>query len=149
MKISDGKELTFLANKFGMFPEFLNDAIVMALREEGRPLEFDPEDFFGQRIGEIFDNTAGSMPESVTELRNMFFNLFKRWPNEADSKNFASLVVLGDHDCPECGGLMETIDLEKEVLNGSKTDQEPEYKILSEVKRCTVCNCEHTFSNED
>lgn len=52
---------------------------------------------------------------------------------------FMQLVVIGEGDCPECGGVLEEIDWEVESLhdgNGICPDSEI---VLSTTYRCPMC----------
>ena len=56
------------------------------------------------------------------------------------------MVVVGNGDCPECGGEMEFTDGEYKQTGGDGYITPPEYTAIWEEKTCTVCG--HKESNE-
>lgn len=55
-------------------------------------------------------------------------------------------VLIGDGDCPECGGEMEVTDGEYKQTGGDRYITPPEYTAIWEEKTCTHCG--HKESNE-
>ena len=56
------------------------------------------------------------------------------------------LVVMGDGDCPECGGDMEVTDFEERIVAGDGYLTPYEYEPIWEEKTCS--NCGYVESNE-
>lgn len=55
---------------------------------------------------------------------------------------FMKCVVIGDGDCPECGGKMEYGDCITRQVNAGIYDLPPEYELEVERKRCPICGYE-------
>lgn len=56
------------------------------------------------------------------------------------------LDLMGNEDCPECGGEMEVTDGEYKQTGGDGYLTPPEYTAIWEEKTCTHCG--HKESNE-
>lgn len=52
---------------------------------------------------------------------------------------FCGLTVLGDGDCPKCGGTLVLYDEETREVRSWRDEFPPEYKKVRETFRCKVC----------
>lgn len=59
---------------------------------------------------------------------------------------FVECILIGDGDCPECGGDMEVTDGESKCTGGDGYITPYEYTLIWEEKTCTHCG--HKDSSE-
>lgn len=58
---------------------------------------------------------------------------------DTDYDAFCECIVMGDGDCPECGGKTELWDSMTHEISSHDRDIPPEYKIDWEQWRCPIC----------
>lgn len=144
MKIRESKELRYLANAAGRTTEDAADVMIEAMIKNGITYE-DPE-VWGQKVG---DNLERSINEPEVTLKNLVDVVKATGIETVTSRHIealTNLVLMGDGDCPECGGEMEVIDGSYECEYGDGYYSEREYRPIWETRRCL--NCGHIESNE-
>lgn len=60
-------------------------------------------------------------------------------PTSAHFELLMQCVVVGDHDCPECGGEMEVIEERTRRVAGDGYITPYEYEPVWQRKRCPIC----------
>lgn len=150
MRIQESKALGYLANRYNLEPDDVSCRIVEYLL--GIPeiiAEPDGSELWAYSIESIlysYDEEEGT--EKLKQIGSIFQSIFGTKGRQYEIKNLLSLVVIGDHDCPECGGLMETTDKITEVISGPCWDCEPSYRTIAETKECSHCNHKETYEDE-
>lgn len=131
MKIKNNKELALLASVSKQSAESLSDKIVSEL--------INGNIIITNRInwGEPIANCTG--PEvKMSDIAG----IMERAGIAGKSTHFSEfirLIVMGDGDCPECGGDTEVVDGRYKQTGGFDYDSEPEYTTIWERCRCTNC----------
>jgi len=138
MRVAKTKEFKTLVDKYGLIQETVSDSIVKYLLEDG-DFEEDGHDIWGQTIDSVIEIAEQLNCSVKFNQVGFFFNIFKTFPDDLEMELFESLVVIGDHDCPECGGEMITIDSNLETIMDSNGVQEPYDRIIGELKECSNC----------
>lgn len=54
-------------------------------------------------------------------------------------KAFCRLTVMGDYECPHCGGSLSLYDEETREIQSWRNELPPTYKTIRETYRCNVC----------
>lgn len=67
--------------------------------------------------------------------------------NDTTYDAFMECIVMGDGDCPECGGEMEIWDCETHEIPSGDRDVPPDYATDWEQLRCPICShiIEHDY----
>jgi len=141
MRVKESKELKELATLSGKPANQVSDIIVSDL------LKY-------KIIDDISDNWGGSVFDAINEdtteeqTANCYIAISEALGVYV-KKVFAiipDLDLMGNDDCPECGGEMEVTDGEYKQTGGDGYITPPEYTPIWEQKTCI--HCEHTESNE-
>lgn len=139
MKIKESEQLKALATASGKTANQVSDIIVSELIKR-QMIEETPENW-GGTIGDCVKRDI-YVSEVVEVIRATGLSVVKS--NHYDA--FVECVLIGNGDCPECGGEMEVTDGEYKQTGGFDYDSEPEYTPRWEQKTCTHCG--HTESDE-
>ena len=132
MRIQESKELSSMAKFVNMTEDKLSEALINELVE--RKLISDDEANYGNWLTECLDPDM-----SVSDLVGVFNGI---GINDIKSKHiecFLVLKIIGDGECPECGGEMETIDADYRRTGGDGYLTPLEYEPLWEEKVCRNC----------
>lgn len=94
----------------------------------------DDKDFYGQPF--IF----ATGPQYVTDICAVLREYLYVTTVKTDVFDaVCNLVVMGDGDCPECGGDLQFIETEGHDEPSGNYDVPPSYEIDRYVYKCTVC----------
>lgn len=97
---------------------------------------YDSTDYYGFRNetlmadAEISVKSAGDILArylGVVEIKSELFDAF------------CGLIVVGDGNCPRCGGNLELYDSDVQKIPSSSYDIPPEYKVTTIYYECPVC----------
>ena len=138
MKITESKQLKELATQAGTTANELSNNFIAELIR--RQIIEDAPDIYGATIADAINRDI-KISEFVDAMRVVSIPTI--------SKNYDAImemVVVGNGDCPECGGEMEVTDGEYKQTGGDGYITPPEYTAIWEEKTCTVCG--HKESNE-
>ena len=130
MKIAESKELTELSYEANKATKEVSKAIIDELMK--RDIIADDTTFYGILLYDCLDDVA------IGEINNILRDAGVTRPSVDDVKNFLSLYVIGDGDCPECGGEMEVVDGVYETRQ-SDYDSEPDSVPIWEERKCNCC----------
>jgi hypothetical protein len=132
MRIKESKYLSSLAKEANMTEEELSKALINEL--VSRELICDDEANYGNWLPDCLDPDT-----SVSDIAGVFNGI---GINDIESKHiecFLVLKIIGDGECPECGGEMETIDADYRRTGGDGYLTPLEYEPLWEEKVCRNC----------
>ena len=135
MKITESKQLKELATQAGTTANELSNNFIAELIR--RQIIEDTPDVYGATIADAINRDI-KISEFVDAMRVVGIR-----------KNYDAImemVVVGNGDCPECGGEMEVTDGKYKQTGGDGYITPPEYTAIWEEKTCTVCG--HKESNE-
>lgn len=93
----------------------------------------DDPDNYGCMLSEVVHGKVFAVAEVLTNI----FGL-SQMPCGLWDKIFGCIVI-GDGDCPECGGQMELYDYRGHEMPSGDRDLPPEYVTEWEQWRCPVC----------
>lgn len=127
MKIAESKELTELSYEANKSTKEVSKAIIDELMK--RDIIADDTTFYGILLYDCLDDIA------IGEINNILRDAGITRPSVDDVKNFLSLYVLGDGDCPECGGEMEVVDGVYQTMQADYADSVP----IWEERKCSCC----------
>lgn len=130
MKIAESKELTLLSYETNKSTKETSKAIISSLMK--REIIADDTTFYGILLYDCLDDIA------IGEVNNILSEAGITRPSVDDVKNFLSLYVLGDGDCPECGGEMEVVDGVYQTTQADY-DSEPDSVPIWEERKCSCC----------
>lgn len=139
MKIKESKELIRLAKKAGRSTSKFAAKLVTELVARN-VIDNDPDNW-GNQLVKCYDG-SDTLVFVIAEILQSCGIVDATID---DLAAFDALVLLGDGDCPECGGEMETIDSESKHTFGDGYLTEKEYEVLWETKKCRHCG--HIESN--
>lgn len=139
MRISDSKQLNALATVSGKTAKQVSDIIVSELLN--KKIIADTSDNWGCPVVDCYDRDI-TVIEIAEVIRAIGIDVVKSMHLDA----LLECVLIGDGDCPECGGEMEVIDGQYKQTGGFDYDSEPEYTPIWEENTCTHCG--HKESNE-
>lgn len=139
MNIRKDKELNILAKAAGKKATEVETIIVNQLIQK-EMIQGDPE-FWGCTL---FDSIERDVPVSdvVGIIKATGISVVRSVHLDA----LLECVLIGDDDCPECGGEMEVTDGEYRRTGGDGYLTPPEYSPIWEEKTCR--NCGYKESNE-
>lgn len=130
MKIAESKELTLLSYETNKSTKETSKAIVDGLMKKN--IIEDDTTFYGILLYDCLDDIA------IGEINNILSDAGITRPSVDDVKNFLSLYVLGDGDCPECGGEMEVVDGVYQTMQADY-NSEPDSVPIWEERKCSCC----------
>ena len=139
MKVNKDNNLAFLAFASGLSLEKTAKNIVAELIK--RDIVEDIPENWGESIFECCNRDI-----AVDEIVDVISSI---GINPVNCEHLQSLFVctlMGDGNCPECGGCMEVTDGQYKQVGGFDYDSEPEYEPIWEEKMCKHCG--HVDNNE-
>lgn len=139
MTIKETEELKMLADASGKKPYEVADIIVNELLK--RNIVKNSKDNWGGKIEDCFENEV-----NVSEIANVIASVGIYPVRSVHVEAIANCIIIGDFDCPECGGEMEVTDGEYICIGGDGYLTPYEYKPKWEERKCI--NCGHVESNE-
>lgn len=141
MKIKESDLLKQLATDSGKTAKQVSEIVVSELLKN-KVVEDDPDNWgvsVSDAINEdVTEEQAANCYAAISEalgvhLKRVYFIV-------------PGLDLMGNEDCPECGGEMEVTDGEYKQTGGDGYLTPPEYTAIWEEKTCTHCG--HKESNE-
>ena len=130
MKIAESKELTLLSYEVNKTTKETSKAIIDELMK--KEIIADDTTYYGILLYDCLDDVA------IGEINNILRDAGIHCPSVDDVKNFLSLYVIGDGDCPECGGRMEVVDGVYQTRQADY-DSEPDSVPIWEERKCSCC----------
>lgn len=141
MCIKENEQLNVLANAAGKKMAVVSKIIIEELIR--RKIIVDVSDFWGCAFKDVY-NKDSKVSEVIEVIQATGIETVRCEHFDA----FMGLILLGDNDCPECGGEMEVTDGDyKEIFTDMMT--EPFVKIIWEEKTCKVCGYRDFNGKED
>lgn len=132
MKFKLTASLDNLANEAGLsIREFTQTVISQLIKSEA--IE-ETSDCWGLTVGDAIDGD--------TQVKTLSDILYSTGIPIVTNRHFDALlelVIIGEHDCPKCGGEMEVIDGKYRRTFGDGYMTPYEYEPEWEDKRCTNC----------
>ena len=131
MHIKKNKQLETLATAANKTTEAVSKIITEELIR--RNIVYDVYDFWGYAFKDVYDSDL-----KVKEVLDVIHAIGIKTIRCEHLDAFMDLILMGDYDCPECGGEMKVEDGEyKDVFTDMLT--EPYVNIIFEEKICKVC----------
>lgn len=132
MKFKESTELRTLANEAGLsIIEFSNTVISALIKAEA--IESDSY-CWGQTVAESIDGDT-----LVKTLVDILYNVGIPIVTSLHYESLLKLVLMGDDDCPKCGGDMEVIDGKYKRAFGDGYLTPFEFEPEWEDRKCTNC----------
>ena len=141
MKFKESTELKTLADMAGLSVVEFSDTVISQLIKSGA-IE-DTTDCCGLTLHKALDETT-----HVKILVNILNNVGIEQVTERDFAAFIDLVLMGDDDCPKCGGEMEVKDGRYKKTHGDGYINPVEYTPIWEDKKCINCGYEQIGNQE-
>lgn len=132
MKLKINDKLAYIAKCANKPIGELSHSIAHALLDNG--LVRNDEENFGHRVFECIEDdapvyTVVKVLMDATGLNKITCDVFD---------SFCKCMLLGDGECPECGGEMECVNGNYKRIEGTQ-GSEPEYMPINEDFACAVC----------
>lgn len=141
MCIKENEQLKVLATAAGKKTAAVSKIITEELIK--REIIIDDSAFWGCTINDAYDRDL-KVKEVIEVIQATGIETVRCEHFDA----FMELILLGDNDCPDCGGEMEVTDGDyKEIFTDMMT--EPFVKIIWEEKTCKVCGYRDFKGKED
>lgn len=132
MRVKQSKELNELVALSGKPANKVSDIIVSELIK--RKIIDDIPDNWGFRIIDCYEQDI-AVYEFADVIRAIGISVVN--PEHLDA--LLGCVLIGDYDCPECGGEMEVVDGEYRCCGGDGYLTPYEYEPIWEDKQCNNC----------
>lgn len=132
MRIQESKELSSMAIFVNMTEDDLSEALINEL--VSRELVCDDEANYGSELLDCLEPDT-SVSDVVGVLNNIGINDVR----SKHINHLLSMIIIGDGECPDCGGEMETIDGDYRHTGGDGYSTPLEYEPLWEEKICRNC----------
>lgn len=139
MKIKESEQLKMLATESGKTANQVSETIVTELIN--KQIIEDISDNWGCPVADCYERDV-TVVEMVDVIRAIGISPVRSVHLDA----LLECVLIGDDDCPECGGEMEVTDGEYIRTGGDRYLTPPEYSPIWEEKTCR--NCGYKESNE-
>lgn len=139
MKIKESEQLKMLATESGKTANQVSETIVTELIN--KQIIEDISDNWGVPVADCYERDV-TVVEMVDVIRAIGISPVRSVHLDA----LLECVLIGDDDCPECGGEMEVTDGEYRRTGGDGYLTPPEYSPIWEEKTCR--NCGYKESNE-
>lgn len=133
MKIKNDNNLQRLALRADSTPEDIEKEVLSIILQKHWITDFTDESYFGQPLRHIIPSRT-----YVDEIYNAIRELGIDWVLNRDYDAFLNLRLLGDGDCPYCGGKMK---FAQEIVNANSEESE-EVEVLGNEYRCNHCHRE-------
>lgn len=141
MRVKESKELNELATLSGKPAKQVSDIIVSELLNK-KIIEETPDNW-GCPISDCYERDI-TVVEIAGVIRAIGINVVKSVHLDA----LLECVLIGDGDCPECGGEMEVTDGEYKQTGGDGYITPPEYTPIWEETTCTHCGYKESNETE-
>lgn len=134
MNIRKDKSLNILAKAAGKNITEVETIIVNQLIQNG--IIQDEPDYWGYNLLDCIECDV-AVTDIVTIINATGISVVRSEHVEA----LFSLILIGNGECPECGGEMEVVDGEYKCCGGDGYITPLEYMPLWEEKQCCNCGC--------
>lgn len=131
MKIKIDKNLQVVADRAEMNVNDMSYVMANALLNAG--LIKADEEYYGVTVAECNGQTP------VATITDVMHEIGVKRINNTTFDAFASCIILGDGDCPECGGEMGLWDCKGREISNIDRYLEPTYIPEWEEWRCPIC----------
>lgn len=132
MRIKENEQLKMLATACGQKPAKVAETIVTDLINKG--IIKDTPDNWGFPISECYERDI-----TVSEIASIIRDIGICPVSSRYLDCLLECMLIGNDDCPECGGEMEVTDGEYKQTGGDGYLTPPEYTPIWEEKTCTHC----------
>lgn len=132
MNIRKDKSLNILANASGKKATEVELTIVSQLIQKG--IIQDEPDYWGYKLLDCIESDV-AVTDIVAIINTIGIPVVRSEHVEA----LLSLILIGNGECPKCGGEMEVIDGEYKCCGGDGYITPLEYMPLWEEKQCFNC----------
>lgn len=132
MILKQDKNLAIIANRAGKAVPDVAYILTNGLLNAG--LIKDDEEYYGVALKDCVD---GSTP--VATIVDILKHTGMATVNDTAYDAFVECIVMGDGDCPECGGEMELWDCRSHEIPSHDRDVPPDYETDWEQWRCPIC----------
>lgn len=139
MKIKESKEIKMLATLSGKTTNEVSETIVTELIK--RKIIADIPDNWGCPLSDCYERDV-----TISEFSGVIRSIGIAVVRSEHLDALLECVLIGDGDCPECGGDMEVSDGEYKQTGGDGYLTPPEYTPIWEEKTCK--HCKYKESNE-
>lgn len=133
MKIKNDNNLKRLALRADATTFEIEEKVISLLLQKNWVKDFNDETYFGVALRHVIPGDT-----YVDEVYNAIRSLGIDWILSRDFEAFLSLKLMGDGDCPYCGG---ELDYEQPITNANSEESE-EVEVLGHEYRCTHCRRE-------
>ena len=131
MRIKIDKNLQVVADRAGKDVNDMSYVMANALMIAG--LIKDDEEYYGCSVLDCNGDTP------VLTIIDVMHEIGVENVNDTTYDAFAACIIIGDGDCPECGGTMELWDCEGYEVSSGDRDLPPDYVTECEKWRCPIC----------
>jgi len=132
MRIKESKYLSSLAKEANMTEDQLSETLINEL--VSRELISDDEANYGSELLDCLEPDT-----SVSDVVNVLNNVGIKDVKSKHINHLLSMIIIGDGECPDCGGEMETIDADYRYTGGDGYLTPLEYESIWEEKVCRNC----------
>lgn len=132
MKIKESEQLKMLATESGKTANQVSETIVTELIN--KQIIEDISDNWGFPVADCYERDV-TVVEMVDVIRAIGISSVRSVHLDA----LLECVLIGDDDCPECGGEMEVTDADYKCCGGDGYLTPYEYEPIFEEKTCKHC----------
>lgn len=141
MKVQVTKNSVKLASKANVQTSYFCETFAESLLKRGA-------------IGDFTDNYGYSVEEALNEetpVTAVVLAIQDAGIENVTCEDYTTALkclIIGDGECPECGGEMDVIDEEEKIWQ-QDYDSEPQHTIIWQEKQCECCGYRKFFGNVD
>ena len=139
MKIKESEQLKRLATASGQTSNKVSETIVTELINKG--IIEDISDNWGCPVVDCYERDV-----TIEQMAGIIRAIGIFPVRSVHLDDLLECILIGDDDCPECGGEMEVTDGEYKQTGGDGYLTPPEYTPIGEEKTCRHCG--HKENNE-
>ena len=132
MRIQKSKYLSSMAKFVNRTEDKLSEALINELISRG--MVCDDEANYGSELLDCLEPDT-----SVSDVVNVLNNVGIKDVKSKHINHLLSMIIIGDDECPDCGGKMETIDADYRCTGGDGYSTPLEYESIWEEKVCRNC----------
>ena len=125
MRIKESEQLKMLATESGKTANQVSETIVTELIN--KQIIEDISDNWGFPVADCYERDVTVVEIGISPVRSVHLDAL------------LECVLIGDDDCPECGGEMEVTDADYKCCGGDGYLTPYEYEPIFEEKSCKHC----------
>lgn len=133
MKIKNDNNLKRIALRADSTTFEIEEKVIALLLQKNWVKDFNDETYFGVALRLVIPGDT-----YIAEVYHAIRSLGIDWVLNRDYDAFLNLRLLGDGDCPYCGGKMK---FAQEIVNANSEESE-EVEVLGNEYRCNHCHRE-------